>query len=721
MTTGEDTVPTPPETPRRPVTDTRHDEAITDPYRWLEDDSEEVAEWTTAQNDYAESVLDTPHRASLTDRYEKIARVTEYEPVTPAGDRYFQEIGHPETEQPVLYAFDSLADLRDGDGRALVDPNEFDDGGTTSVDWYVPGPDGNRLAYGVAEGGDEQYDVHVIDVSDGREQTVLSGVGRTSAESFGWVTESGDDQPSGFYYVATGNAGDGSQLEKELRYHELDTASEVDTREPDASDDLVVADWFSEQQWPSVHTDGETLVVGTMENWKRTDVHAYRGSPTEASLVPVLTDYDASFSVELATDTLYLRTDHEAPFSKVIATPLSDALAEEERPISAFRTVVPESEAVVREIDAEGGRLYVHAHRDARSEVSVYQEASDAAVEGAADETDGRPTDSATEIDLPSFCTVESLATASDGAAFFHRQSFDTPTAVCRVDPETDEIETLAAQDTDVPFDIDVSQIRVTSADGTEVPAFVVRHASVEPDGDNPALLTGYGGFQINQTPSFDRFRLPFLRAGGVFVLATLRGGTEYGEPWHEAGRRENKQNVFDDAIAVAEGLIDRGWAAEDRLAVSGGSNGGLLVGALLTQRPDLWRATLCHVPLLDMLRFHEFLLGASWTSEYGSPDDPEAFEYLRSYSPYHNVTETAYPATMVTTALGDTRVHPSHARKMTARLQTNNTGSHPVVLRVDDDSGHGVGKPTSLLVAEQAERWGFLTEQLDVPMADLD
>lgn len=705
MTTDEDATHTPPETPRRPVTDTLHGEEITDPYRWLEDDSEEVTEWTASQNDYAKSVLDTPERATLTDRYDEIARVTEYGAITPAGDRYFQEVGHPETEQPILYAFDSLADLRESDGRALVDPNEFDDSGTTSVDWYVPGPDGDVLAYGVAEGGDEQYDVHLIDVSDGSERAVLAGVGRTSAESFGWVTESDDERPSGFYYVATGNAGDGSQLEKELRYHALEDTSEANTSEPDASDDLVVADWFSEQQWPSIHTDGETLIVETMENWTRTDVHSYRGPPAEASLTPVLTDYDAAFSVELSSDRLYLLTDHEAPFSKVIATSLSDALAETERPVSEFATVVPEGEAVLRNIDVEDGRLYVHAHRDARSELSVY------------DET----TDETTGIELPSFCSVDSLTTGPSGAAFLRVQSFATPQEVCRVDPETDEMETLTAQDTDVPFEIDVSQIWVTSADGTEVPAFVVRRDDVEPDGENPALMTGYGGFKVNQTPSFDRFRLPFLRAGGVFVLATLRGGTEYGKPWHEDGRLANKQNVFDDAIAVGESLIDRGWADEDRLAVSGGSNGGLLVGALLTQRPALWRATLCHVPLLDMLRFHTFLLGASWTSEYGSPDDPDAFEYIREYSPYHNVTETAYPATMVTTALGDTRVHPSHARKMTARLQANDTGPFPTILRVDDDSGHSIGKPTSMLVDEQAERWGFLADQLDVNVSGLD
>jgi len=220
----------------------------------------------------------------------------------------------------------------------------------------------------------------------------------------------------------------------------------------------------------------------------------------------------------------------------------------------------------------------------------------------------------------------------------------------------------------------------------------------------------------VNRTPTFDRFRLPFLAAGGVFVLATLRGGTEYGEPWHEAGRRENKQRVFDDALAVADGIAETGWADPDRIGVTGGSNGGLLVGALLTQRPERWAVALCHVPLLDMLRFHRFLLGASWTTEYGHPEeDPEAFAYIREYSPYHNAPEAAYPATMFTTALGDTRVHPSHARKMTALLQERTTGEEPVILRVEDDAGHGVGKPTSMQVRENSERWGFVFERLGI------
>jgi prolyl oligopeptidase len=276
----------------------------------------------------------------------------------------------------------------------------------------------------------------------------------------------------------------------------------------------------------------------------------------------------------------------------------------------------------------------------------------------------------------------------------------------------------LAQADVDLGVDVTAERTFHESADGTAVPAFVVTAADTDPGPDTPAVLYGYGGFRIAQTPAFRRFAGPFLAAGGAFVVACLRGGSEYGESWHRAGTFGDKQNVFDDCYAVAEGVAAES-ADPDRLAIWGGSNGGLLAGAALTQRPDLWAAVLCEVPLLDMLRFHEFLLGESWTSEYGSPEDPEAFAYLRAYSPYHNVTERSYPATLFTTALGDTRVHPSHARKTTARVQANQTGDAPVALRTESDTGHGVGKPTERIVREQVDRWTWLCDRLGVDPGD--
>ena len=718
----------PPETRRDPVTETIHGTEIEDPYRWLEDSEDDaVSAWTDEQNAYADRVLDSPQQRRLADAYESIARVTDYGGVKPAGGRYFQQITGPEEEQAVLYAFDSLSDLRSGEGRVLVDPNELDEDGITSVDWYVPSPDGETLAYGIAEGGTEQYDVVVIDTTDGTELDRVTEAGRTSGEGFGWVTASDDQsdderaadsqsdadgptaeqaneptRPEGFYYVATGGAGEGDQLQKAVRYHTLG-----------GDDDRLIAEGYDPQEWPGIETDGDELIVSVQDGWARSDVYYAAGDPATVDLQPILTGYDALFEPTLADGQLTLLTNHDASYRRVLTTPTA-ALDGETSP-EAFTELLPEGDGVVQDLTHADDRLYVHAHRDARSVVRAIELDT-------ADETETADTDKTEHgepVELPTFASVGALAGSEEGELFAAVQTFADPLSIRRIAPDG-TTETIATQETAPDFEIETSQVWFESADGTELPAFVVHRAGVEPDGTNPALLTGYGGFRVNRTPYFDRFRLSFLRAGGVFVLATLRGGSEYGSEWHEAGRRERKQNVFDDAIAVGEGLIDRGWAASDRLAVAGGSNGGLLVGALVTQRPDLFRAAVCRVPLLDMLRFHEFLLGASWTAEYGSPDDPEAFEYLRAYSPYHNAPETAYPATLFTTALGDTRVHPAHARKMTALVQERNTGPHPIALRVDDDSGHGVGKPVSKIVSEQAEFWGFLTDQLGVPADDL-
>jgi len=730
----------PPETPRRPVTEELHGESITDPYRWLEGDDVEVREWTDAQNAYAEAVLDTPHREALAERFESLGRVARYGPVTPAGDRLFQEVKRPDDEQPVLYAYDDSEAVGTDEGTVLVDPNGWPGDGTVSMDWFVPGPDGAYLAYGVAEGGDEQYDIRIVDVATAEVVETVEDAGRTQGNGFAWVeadgaggdgaTDADADEgsaasPRGFYYVTTGAAGsddagdadseDGAeedaaggggtdtpsdgQLDKTVRFHEFGSHASP-------TDDHIVADDIGETTWPTLAADGHALVAGYVEGWERSDVYGYRGDPAEAELRPVLAGVDAVFTptIDGDRDRLLLATDHGADFSRVLAAPLADALAGEADEPEAYDELIPETDAVLRGVELAGDRILAHYHRDASSELAVLD------ADGERERT----------VDLPAFPTVAGVHGASDDPeAYLTVQSFAEPPAVRRVALDDGTTETLCRQSTEAGFDIEVSQEWFESADGTDVPAFVVRRSDVEPDGENPALLSGYGGFRVNRTPTFDRFRLPFLAAGGVFVLATLRGGTEYGEPWHEAGRRGNKQRVFDDALAVADGIAERGWADPDRIGVVGGSNGGLLVGALITQRPERFAVALCHVPLLDMLRFHRFLLGASWTTEYGHPEeDPEAFAYIREYSPYHNASEADYPATMFTTALGDTRVHPSHARKMTALVQERNTGDEPVILRVEDDAGHGVGKPTSMQVRENSERWGFVFERLgmDVP-----
>ncbi|MGZ0746924.1 prolyl oligopeptidase family serine peptidase [Haloparvum sp. AD34] len=714
----------PPETPRRPVTEELHGMEVTDPYRWLEADDEEVAAWTDAQNEHTESVLAGQTRDALEAEFAELARSADYGTPTPAGDYVLQHVREPDAEQPSLV----VRDGPEGEARVLADPEDWE-ADVVSIDWFVPAEDGDLVAFGVAVGGTEQYDVHVADLDTGETVEVVPDVGRgVGTGGLAWTDE-------GFYYVRTGSADvpdheageDGAsdadgQLDKSVRFHELGAAP---------SEDRIVTDDVRETVWPSLATAGDVLVATFSSGWDRSDVYALDADPTDPDaaldLSPVLTGYDAVFEPTLHDGVCYVRTDDGASRSRVLAAPLAALVKDDDNDgsdgaadptdslaIDDLAEPIPESDAVLREIAATGDRILAHYHRDAQSELEVFgiggdgDDGVDAGVP---------PVDHERSVDLDAFSSVEEVET-DDGAAFFRSQSFDRPASAQAVDLATGEVRTLQSPDVAFDVDVEVSQEWFESADGTEIPAFVVRADGVAADGDNPALLTGYGGFRVNRTPVFDRYLAPFLDAGGVFALATLRGGTEYGEAWHEAGRREHKQHVFDDFLAVAEGLVDEGWASDDQLAITGGSNGGLLVGAALTQRPELFSAVLCRVPLLDMLRFHRFLLGASWTTEYGDPEEPEAFEWLHDYSPYHHVEATDYPATLLTTAAGDTRVHPCHARKTAARLQHCTTGGDPILLRVHDDTGHGVGKPRSMVVAEQAEQWTFLARHLGVALA---
>lgn len=696
---------------------------MTDPYRWLEADDDEVHEWVAAQNEYADGVLDTGTAERLRERFEAVARVTDYGPVTPAGGRYFQTVEGPAEDHGVLYVRESV----DAEPRALVDPNGFD-AEAASMNWFDVDPDGERVAYGYDEGGTEQYDVRVVDVDSGDVVDEVPDAGRVDPTGLAWA----DD---GVYYVRTGGAGGESgadQLHRVLCYH---------AHGDDPSADRRITDAFGEHDWPQVERDRETgtLLAAVHEGTTHSRVYLVDEDATDPGsgddpgtgpsdvptsddddrdtdaddydtdddgvLVPLLTDVEASFRPHVNDGTVYVTTNYDAPFSRVLAVPVAEAAAGDPLDPDAMAEPVPETDAVLRGVAFAGDRLLAHHARDASAELSRW---------GDGERVETLPT--------PEVCSVTGLAGDESDAgdpdeAFFVAETFDAPPRVRRYDFADGRAETLARPDVDLEVDVAVSREFFESADGAEVPAFIVHREGLDPDGDAPTVLYGYGGFRIPQTPSFGRFRGPFLAAGGVFVVACLRGGTEYGEPWHEAGMRGNKQNVFDDFYAVAEGLVEAGYTNTDRLAAYGGSNGGLLAGAAVTQRPDLWGAVLSAVPLLDMLRFHEFLLGEYWTVEYGSPDDPDAFDYLRAYSPYHNVEERAYPPILFATAAGDTRVHPSHARKMTALLQERNTADTPVVLRTETDTGHGVGKPTEVVVRERAERWAWFCDRLGVSL----
>jgi len=672
--------PDPPQTGRDVVVETLHGTEIPDPYRWLENDDDAVTEWTNAQNEYTDAVLDTPTRERLRPEIEPLAEVADYGAVHVEGGRYFQTVERPGDDHGRLFVRESP----DGDGTLLVDPNAWPgnddpDAPTRSMSWFVPSYDGEHVAYGVTEGGDEQYDVHVITVPDGEEVAVLEDRGRVNPGMFAWQADG-----EGFYYVSTGGADDGGQMEKELRRFRFDGR------------ETTLLDHDDQHVWPLLTTDRETgtLAVGFSEMVGGTDWSVL----DDGELRPVV-ESDAETHVRFHDGTAFLQTDADAPNKRVLACPI-ERFREGDLDFEACRTVLAEREVPLQGFVPTPEHLTAHYQRDAHSEVAVYDR------EG----THRR------DLALPDYVSVSHLTSdPDDEAVFFRTSGFDQPPTLAEADPGTGERRDHQRVDVDVPADLVVEQAFVDSTDGAEVPVFLCHRADVDPDGDNPALLYGYGGFRQSMTPTFDRFRLPFLAEGGVYAQVCARGGQEYGEQWHEDGMLADKQHTFDDFVAAGEYLCEAGYTNPDRLAVAGGSNGGLSVGAVVTQRPDLWGGALCAVPLLDMLRFHRFLLGESWTIEYGHPEDPEDFAFVREYSPYHNVdTDADHPPILFTTAVGDTRVHPSHARKMAARMQQEARGG-PFLLRTKGDTGHGVGKPTSMVVEEQVDEWTFLYDALGI------
>ncbi|UVE49894.1 prolyl oligopeptidase family serine peptidase [Haloferax larsenii] len=664
----------PPQTDRRETGYTLHGDDIDDPYLWLEESDDDVAAWTAAQNEYADEYLHSLDvRESLRPRFEELARTTTYMAVKPRPNGYFQRVRDADADHPVLTFRPDVA----ADRRVLVDPNEMSDDGSVSVDWYVPNPDGTLVAYGVAEGGDEQYDVRILETESGERLEELTGVGQTGPWGFSWT----DD---GFYYLTTGSIDDGGQLDKAVRFHELGS---------DPADDWTLADDFSAQVWPVVETDADSdyVVLGESDGWERTDLYyAELGSD---ELHPLVVGEDAIFHPTLDGSDLYVNTSLDASNYRVARASLDAS-----DPSESFETLVEaRDDAIAKELDVIGDNLVVKYLRDAAHELVVF-------------DRDGTEVET---VPVPGRGSVASFGGEDD--LFFTYESFTEPSTVRRFDFGADGTSVVDSPDTELEIDVTVTQEWFRSADGTEVPAFVVRRSDLERDGDNPTVLYGYGGFEISLTPFFQRFFIPFLESGGVLAVANLRGGGEFGESWHHAGRREHKQRVFEDFFAAAEFLVEDGYTSPERLACFGGSNGGLLVGAAVTQRPDLFAAAICKVPLLDMLRFHTSLLGETWTTEYGSPEDPEAYEYIREYSPYHNVEAREYPAVLFSTAEGDARVDPFHARKMTARMQAAQEGDDPILLKTRSKTGHGTGKPISTVVEENLDGWVFLDDHLDV------
>lgn len=680
----DERTPSYPETRTVDHVDDHHGTSVADPYRWLEDlDGPETSAWVRAQN-----AVTMPYLAAMPTREPILRRLTElwdHERISAPfhrGDRWFVLCNDGLQNQSVVYALagpDATADR-----RVVIDPNDWSDDGTMSLAGLAISDDATHMAFGVSKAGSDWNVWRVLDLATGTETgDVLEWVKFSGAE---WLPDG-----SGFFYgrydEPTGDALEEVNYFQKLYFHRLGTAQ---------AEDELVYERPDQKEWsfhPTVTEDGAYLIVHVSRGTDPRNAVFYRPlADSSAPFVELLADFDARYHV-LGNDgsRLYVRTDLDAPKGRMVVIDL-------DRPEVA--ELVAEQDATIEAVSVVGDRLFVHYLIDAHSSIRVHH----------LDGTFER------EVDLPGVGTAVGFGgRRDDDATYYVFTSFTDPGTVYRYDLATGA-STLWYRP-DVAFDPDrfaTTQVFVTSKDGTQVPVFLTHRPDVALDGSNPAWLYGYGGFNISMTPAFAVGTIAWLEMGGVYAEACLRGGGEYGEEWHLAGTKERKQNVFDDCIAVAEWLIASKYTTSERLVLAGGSNGGLLVGACMTQRPDLFAVCLPSRGVLDMLRFERFTIGWGWTPDYGSVDDPDEFRALHAYSPLQNLRAgTAYPATLVTTADHDDRVVPSHSFKFIAALQAAQAGDAPVLIRIETDAGHGLGTSTTKLIEEGADVRAFVAHVL--------
>jgi len=673
-------VPPPPETKVVEVVDTVHGVDIVDPYRWLEDqNSPETREWIAAQNAYTDSILGSlSKRDELKALAAKLIKIDTISIPIERGGRYFLTKKRADQELPVIYMRQGL----DGEDKVLIDPHPMSEDQTTSVNIQDISHDGTLLAYGVRKGGEDEVEIRFLDVDTMEELPDVLPRGLYFGISM-------MPDKSGFFYSRQTMSG------PHILYHSFGTEVGADKEifgEGYALGNIMFA-YLSD--------DGRWLIITVLEGSSgKTEVYL-KDLAGEKPITTIVNDLDAWTMAFVVGGTLYIQTNWEAPNGRLLAADPENSSREN------WKEVIPESDMVMlrglfgQPVTFVGGKIFVNYLKDVKSQIVIF-------------EPDGTRVG---EISFPAIGTVGGLSGNWDSdEVFFIFTSYHIPTTIYRYDVSSGEKEVWAK--IEVPIDseqYEVKQVWYESKDGTKVPMFIVHRKGIKLDGSNPTYLTGYGGFNISFTPFFSAEAVAWVEKGGVYAFANLRGGGEFGEEWHRAGMLENKQNVFDDFIAAAEYLIDEGYTKPKKLAIEGGSNGGLLTGAVLTQRPDLYGAVVCTYPLLDMVRFHKFLVGRYWIPEYGSSENPEQFKYIYDYSPYHHVKKgTKYPAVLFITGDADTRVAPLHARKMTALLQASTGSGKPIMLRYYTSAGHAGGQPASERIEELAETMSFLLWQLE-------
>ena len=691
----------PPATKANPVTEMLHGVEITDNYRWLEGDTSapadpqkvtpDVAAWTDAQNAYARDVLDhLPGRKALEERLRPLMEIGSVSAPAMRGTRYFLSKREGNQNQPVYYWREGAR----GADRVLVDPAALDASGLTTVEWLSPSIDGKLAAYGTYKAGDENTTLHLLEVDTGK-RLPLEIPDKTQAPD--WLPDS-----SGFVYQNLKNPKD--PYSGRVLFHRMGDPVSRDTvlfRQYTVEENAALATTWG--PFGSLSRDGRWLVLGYWADTKSNDLWIVdfdrfrKTGRIDKKVVSVGVPGLAAGTV--IDNVLYLQTTKGAPKGQVVSV---DASAPDQ---SRWRVVVPERpDAVIESVSFAKGRIAVAYLRNASSTIEVFDLA------GASQGT----------VALPGIGAAGVAADVDRTEAYLTFTSFNYPTSIFQIDLASPATAGTLWEQPKVPVDpssVEVEQVWYPSKDGTQISMFLVHKKGFARTGRTPTLLTGYGGFNVSETPAFVATLFQWFDEGGLYALPNLRGGGEYGDAWHEAGMLDRKQNVFDDFIAAAEWLIAQGYTTPAHLAIAGGSNGGLLTGAALTQRPDLFRAVVVAVPLLDMLRYQQFLMARYWVPEYGTAEDAAQFKFLLEYSPYQHVTAgTKYPAVMLTAGENDSRVHALHARKMAAALQaatTSDPAEQPILLWVDREAGHGQGKPLNLRIRDAADQRIFLMWQL--------
>jgi prolyl oligopeptidase len=652
-----------------------HGVSVADPYRWLEDqNSPETRAWIEAQNACTQSVLRTwPGNAAIAKRLTELLKVDTIHLPSERGGRYFYSKRAASQDLFVLY-------MRRGTEpeEVLVDPASLSADHTTSVSFYGLSEDGKLAAYGVRKGGEDEVSIHLIDTDTRKELPDTLPRARLTGASF-----KSDD--SGFYYSKLTDEG------FRVYYHAMGTSSEQDTK--------IFGDGYGPDKiiWVNISENGRYLLfmVRYGSACQKSEIY-FQDIARAGPIVPIVKTIDSCFQGEIAGDTLYMETNWKAPNWRVLSVPLNNPAQEN------WKEIIPESESRLEDFQLVGGQIIGHYSHNAASELKVF-------------EADGK---AAGNIELPALGDVSGITGRWRGSeAFLSFQSFAIPATIYRYDLSRHALAVWAKPG--VPVDaseFEVKQIWYQSKDKTRVPMFLFYKKGLKLDGSNPTLMTAYGGFDSSETPEFRDDAIVWAEHGGVFAMPNLRGGGEFGDAWHHAGMLEKKQNVFDDFFAAAEWLIANHYTSSQLLAITGRSNGGLLMGAAMTQRPDLFGAIVCGYPLLDMVRYQKFLVARFWVSEYGSSDDPKQFPFLYSYSPYHHVIKgTKYPAVLFITGDSDTRVAPLHARKMAAEMQAAQGGDKPILLMYDTKLGHSEGRPVNKIIEEDTNELQFLFAQVEV------